>query len=139
MKVLFQKIGALLMALLVFVSTTSFTIDMHFCGSHLVSTGLFSKAENCGMENPDSEEDLDGCSISKKDCCTDTQFSFDGQHELQVQKDKMTQSQELFVAAFFVSYVASFEDLHNKVIPFKDYSPPLVVKDIQLLDEVFLI
>ncbi len=139
MKVLFQKTGAIFLALLVFASTTSFTIDMHFCGNKLVSTGLFEEADNCGMEMDQTIGDIDGCSVSKKDCCTDTHYSFDGQSEIQVQKVKLTQSQELFVTAYFAAYIISFEDLHNKVIPFKDYSPPLVVKDIQLLDEVFLI
>ena len=139
MKVLFQKIGALFLALLVFASTTSFTIDMHFCGNKLVDTGFFSEAENCGMEMEQPASSTDGCSVSKKSCCTDTHYSFEGQNELQTQKAELNKSQELFIAAFFASYVASFEDLHNKVIPFKDYSPPLVVKDIQLLDEVFLI
>ena len=129
------------MALLVFASTTSFTIDMHFCGSKLVSTGLFEEAENCGMEmdQAQSSSNVDGCSVTKKDCCSDTQYSFEGQNEMQAKKVELSQSQKLFVAAFITSYITSFEDLHNKVIPFKDYSPPLVVKDIQLLDEVFLI
>ena len=49
MKLFIKKITALLMAFVVLFSTMSFTISEHYCGDHLVDSGLFSKAENCGM------------------------------------------------------------------------------------------
>ena len=37
------------------------------------------------------------------------------------------------------SYINLFEGLEKNIVPFKNYSPPLIVTDIQVLDQVFLI
>ncbi len=38
------------MAIVVLLSTMSFTLDMHYCGDTLVDIAVFKKAETCGME-----------------------------------------------------------------------------------------
>lgn len=38
------------MALLVFLSTLSFTIESHYCGDVLVDTSMFDAVDTCGME-----------------------------------------------------------------------------------------
>ncbi len=127
------------MALVVIFSTMSFTINSHFCGDTLVSTSYFSKAKTCGMEMK-QDNDSKECSITKKNCCKDITQLIEGQDNLKNSAfDSLSYDQQLFVATFYYSYVNLFEGLHNNVIPFKDYAPPLVVKDIHVLDEVYLI
>jgi len=138
MKLFIKKITALLMAFVVLFSTMSFTISEHYCGDHLVDSGLFSKAENCGMEmeKPSSNKD---CSIKKSNCCSDVIKQFEGQNKLKSDTSTVTFNQQLFIASFITSYINVFEGLEENIIPFKAYSPPFLVKDIQILDEVYLI
>jgi hypothetical protein len=138
MKQNFQKISALLMAFVVVFSTMSFSISEHYCGDHLVDSALFSKAESCGMEmeNPAPTKD---CSVKKDNCCSDVVKQVEGQSDLKITSTDISFEQQIFVASFFYSYVNLFEGLENNIIPFKNYSPPLIVTDIQVLDEAYLI
>ena len=139
MRKVFQKIASIAMALIVVFSTMSFTISSHFCGDMLVETSYFGKAKSCGMEMS-KETKSDDCSVMKKNCCHDEASVIDGQDDLKnTSFNQLPFDQQVFVASFYYSYINLFEELHDKVIPFKNYTPPLVVKDIHLLDEVYLI
>jgi len=138
MKQFFNKIIATFMAFVVLFSTMSFTISEHYCGDYLVDSALFSKAESCGMEMEVSLS-VDECSIEKDNCCSDVLKQIEGQNELKTDLSNLNFEQQLFVASFIYSYVNLFEGLEENIIPFKYYSPPLLIKDIQVLDEVFLI
>jgi hypothetical protein len=133
-----KKITAIIMAFVVLFSTMSFSISEHYCGDHLVDAGLFSKAESCGMEMEKPSPNKD-CSIKKSNCCSDIVKQFDGQNELKTQVINLDVEQHLFIASFIYSYVNLFEGLDKNIIPFKNYSPPLLVTDIHVLDQVFLI
>ena len=137
MKQIFHKISSFLMAIVVLFSTMSFTVDMHYCGDTLVDSAIFHKAETCGMEmeNPSTE----GCSIKIKDCCSDEQLVIDGQDELKITFDKLTFDQQVFVASFVYTYINLFEGLEENVTSYRDYAPPLVIRQIYKLDETYLI
>ncbi|WP_245813548.1 HYC_CC_PP family protein [Lutibacter agarilyticus] len=133
-----KKITAFLMAFVVLFSTMSFTISEHYCGDHLVDSALFSKAASCGMEldKPGPTKD---CNVQKKNCCSDIVKQFEGQSELKTNVTPINLEQQFFIASYIYSYINLFEGLANNVIPFKHYTPPLLFKDIQVLDAVFLI
>lgn len=138
MKQLLRKISAIVMAFVVLLSTMSFTVSEHYCGHKLVDIGLFSKAESCGMElqKPASSND---CELKKSDCCKDEVKQFTGQNELNTSFSTLNFEQQVFVASFAYSYVNLFEGLAINIISFKYYTPPLLVTDILVLDQVFLI
>lgn len=139
MKKVFHKIASILMAFVVLLSTMSFTINSHFCGDMLVDTSYFVKGQSCGMDMQ-QEKKSDECSVIKKNCCQDVASVVEGQDTLKITSfDQLSFDQQVFIASFYYSYVNLFEGIHDKVIPFKNYSPPLVVKDIHVLDEVYLI
>jgi len=139
MKKVFHKIASIAMALIVVFSTMSFTVNSHFCGDMLVDTSYFVKAESCGMDMQ-QEKKSDECSVIKKNCCQDVASVVEGQDTLKITPfDQLSFDQQVFIASFYYSYINLFEGIHDKVIPFKNYSPPLVVKDIHVLDEVYLI
>ncbi len=115
---------------MVLFSTFSFTVDKHFCGSHLVDKAIFSKAETCGMQMNSSMEDH---------CCTNKKVTVEGQDELKVSFDSFDFHTQVFIAAYTYTYFELFESLPKQTVPFKNYSPPLLVTDIQLEDQVFLI
>ena len=58
---------------------------------------------------------------------------------LKTDLSNLTFQQQVFVTAFSYSYVNLFEGLDENIVPFKNYAPPLIVTDIQVLDQVFLI
>lgn len=125
------------MAFVVLFSTMSFTLNMHYCGDILVETAMFSKAKGCGMEmqNPSSE----GCAITKKNCCNDKQSVVDGQDELQLQFDKISFDQQVFITSFVFTYINLFEGFDEDISSYEEYEPPLVRKKIFKLDETYLI
>ena len=138
MKKVFQQISSFSLALIVFLSTVSFTIDSHYCGDSLVDSSLFGHVETCGMEvqqkMPSSE-----CDISDQDCCSDIQVVVEGQDDLKTSFDRLEKNQQLFVASFFYSYINLFDDLDTNIVPFRGYAPPFLIRDIQKLHETYLI
>lgn len=117
-------------------STVSFTIEKHFCGDKLIDVSVFSEANKCKMEAFEMELEK----ITKSPCCKDKIDLVQGQDELIVKTfDYLDFDQQLFVATFTHSYINLFEGLPQLAIPHKDYSPPILVTDIQVLDQVFLI
>ena len=127
------------MAFVVVFSTMSVTIHEHYCGGEMVDSSMFLKAESCGMDMA-MDIPAENCPEEvNSNCCEDVVKLVEGQTELKTQVTNLDFEQQLFVAAFIKSYINLFEGLDNQVIPFKDYSPPLIIKDIQLLDEVFII
>ena len=120
------------MALLVLFSTVSFTVDKHFCGEILVDQAVFSEAKTCGMHGhmPASTEDK---------CCDEEKVVVEGQKELKISFDDLDLDQQVFLASFTYSYANLFEGDAQAQTPFFHYKPPLLVYDIHLLDETFLI
>ena len=125
------------MAFVVLFSTMSFTINMHYCGDTLVETAIFHKAKGCGMEM--EKPSTEGCAITKKNCCDDQQLAIEGQDELQMQFDKVSFEQQVFIASFVYAYINLFEGYDEDVNSFREYKPPLVVRQIYKLDETYLI
>lgn len=131
----FQKTVTVAVAILVLISTLSIRIEKHYCGDHLVDVALFSEAEKCGMESSD-----DGTTNMAKNCCKDVVDLVEGQDELSLEKTEfLTSSQKVFILSFACVFggLQLPESLDDP--PFEHYTPPEVVQDIQVLNEVFLI
>ena len=137
MKKVFHNIFSILMAFVVLFSTMSFTVNMHYCGDTLVETAIFHKAKGCGMEM--EKPSTEGCSITMKNCCDDKQLVIDGQDELKVFFDSLTLEQQQFVASFIYSYYNLFEGFDEEINSFREYKPPLVVRQLYKIDETYLI
>lgn len=122
------------LTLLVLFSTFSFTVEKHYCGNTLVDIAVFSEAKGCGMETASMAK-------AKKPCCKDTVDLIEGQDELNIVSfDDLEFSTQLFVSSYiYTAFVSFFESLPKQIIPHKEYSPPNIIYDIQLLDAVFLI
>jgi len=125
------------MAFVVLFSTMSFTVNMHYCGDTLVETAIFQKAKGCGMEM--EKPSTEGCSITKKNCCNDEQLAIEGQDELQIHFDKVSFEQQVFIASFVYTYSNLFEEYNEDINSFREYKPPLVVRQLYKLDETYLI
>lgn len=142
MKKAFHRTISFVMAFVVLFSTMSFTISSHYCGDSLVDSSIFAKLKTCGMESETkivNPLQSTGCSITKKDCCSDTQETVSGQNELQLSFDKISVDQHIFVTAFFHTYNNLFEE-SQKITPSSTiFPPPNIVRHIYKLDESYLI
>lgn len=76
----------------------------------------------------------------KNNCCTNEVEVIKGQDDLKNTSFKdLKFQQQLFFTSFVYSFVNLFEDLSSHTIPHKNYSPPKLIHDIQLLGQVFII
>lgn len=134
MKQFLTKISSLILAFLVLFSTFSFTVDKHYCGDFLVDVSFTGKSENCGMQ-------MDKVATTiKKNCCKDEVHKVEGQDELQLNKiEKITFEKEQFLTAFVISYKDLFVVKEPKNNFYKDFSPPDISLDYQILYQTFLI
>lgn len=124
------------LAFLVLFSTVSLTIEKHFCGNVLVDVSIFSEGEDCGMDTLEMEQ----ATITKMSCCKDQVDVIQGQKDLALKNlDDLELEQQQFLTAFTYSYINLFEGVSKRIIPHKDYSPPNIIVDIQLVNDTFLI
>ena len=138
MKEILHQITAIAMAFIVLFSTMSFTVDMHYCGDHLVDFSLFEAADTCGMEAKTSQS-ANAYSVMEMDCCTDMEFVLEGLDDLKISLDQLTFEQQTFVTTFFYAYINLFQGIEENIVLFKEYSPPFLKRDIQILNQTFLI
>ncbi len=138
MKATFQKIVAVFLSAIVLLTTSSFTVGMHFCGDHLVDVALFQKAKTCGMEITPDNQDFDA-KIEQKSCCKDKQILLEGENELQSQNQNFTIVQLSVLLSFDYAYALLFETDNDNSSVFNGHSPPLLDIDYQVLYDTFLI
>lgn len=132
-KQLVHKVFTVGLALIVLFSTISFTIEKHFCGDTLVDVALFSQGQDCAGN-------VNNSTVKKKTCCKDEITVIEGQNELIIKAfNDLELEQQYFVYSIAYAHLNLFEGLSQQVVPNKDYSPPNLILDIQLLDQVFLI
>lgn len=123
------------MALLLLLSTVSWTIDKHLCMGRVMDIAFFVEADDCGMEAAASLIDEDFINH----CCSDESFTQQGQDDLKLNWNDIELEQQFFIVSFAHSYSRLFIGLKKEVVPHEQYPPPELVKNIQLLDQVFLI
>ena len=135
-KKMLHKTFSMVLACLVLLSTVSFTVEKHFCGDVLVDVSMFSQNEKCGMEMSVDEH----CQIAKKSCCKDEIDFVQGQKELKSTSfDDIHFEKQIFIATLFYAYLDLFNSLSKEIVPHKYYSPPNIISDIHILNEVFII
>ncbi|VXC28578.1 HYC_CC_PP family protein [Maribacter litoralis] len=137
MKKLIHKFLSVTMAVVVFLSTMSFSVDMHYCGDMLVDFSIMEQVKTCGMEKV--KTDCDNTTYTEKSCCTDTQLNVEGAESMKVSFDQLSFDQQVFVATFTYSYINLFQGIDSNEFSYKDYSPPFVKQNVQVLHQTFLI
>lgn len=142
MKGVLHKITSTLMALMVLLSTMSFSVDMHYCGGHLVDFSMFDKVDSCMMKAVKSK-DFNSCKMmgmeSEASCCSDVEVTIEGQDDLKIPLDNLTFEQQQFVLSFTYSFINLYKEANENIVLYKDYVPPPLLRDVQILDQTFLI
>ena len=147
-----HRITALSLALIVLVSSSGLTMDMHYCMGHLKNVNFFGKAKTCHdkvrpIKNAHCKKIQKAChqkfavSQSQKanGCCDNHSIQYDldtefiqSSFDILVGFDYQSLSINNFSARFFES--------SNIVIPaFLLYKPPIPERDIPVLIQSFLI
>lgn len=137
MKKFLQKISVSVLSLIVILSSMSFTIDKHYCGDTLVDVSYFGKADDCGMGGMKMK--VNPKKMKKKKCCkNETEFiessTFDKEKIITFPSESFE-----FLVFHIYSYINSYEEVKLEKEFYKDFSPPDIVQDIQVLHETFLI
>lgn len=138
MKQTLNRLFSVSMAMLLLASTTSWTVGKHYCMGHLMDVSLFAAAEDCGMAMSTSSDDNSHIT-DQNSCCNDELIVVEGQDDLKISFEETSLDQQLFFISFAYTYLNLFNDLVERPVPNEQYPPPILVKDIQLLDEVFII
>ena len=99
---------------------------------------LFSQVDDCGMDM-DFGDNQDSVEQSEDSCCSDETISMQGQDDLLKGFDQISTPQKVFLTAFIYSYISLLTEGETQNRPFDLYPPPLLTKDIHLVNGVFLI
>ncbi len=129
-----------ILALLVLVSSSSFMVNMHFCGGHMQSVSLIEDAAPCPMEVelPPCHKKME---VRKSGCCEDKHVAFEG-------KDFSTKVQDFSLLTWqAINWVAALPVIMeviqvNEALAFSNhipYKPPIVERDLPVLKQSFLI
>lgn len=138
MKAVLHKIASIAMALLLLLSTTSWKVEKHYCMGRLINVALFVHVDDCGMDMDllrSTEPKLD----NKNSCCDDRVILIEGQDDLKISFHDLDVKGQTFLIALSYTFSDSGVILGHQAVAQSIYPPPILVKDIQLLDEVFLI
>jgi hypothetical protein len=131
MKQKLHQITAFSLALIVLVSSVSFTVNKHICGGKVANTTLFVSADNCGMDMAicETKPASSKSSLEKEPCCKDVSEFVQGndipQQALQV--TSLTKSD--FVFQLVNAYVAKATRITTeKQTLLRFYRPPTLLK-----------
>ncbi|MFT5751002.1 MAG: hypothetical protein ACI86L_000502 [Dokdonia sp.] len=140
MKAILHKISAALMAIVLVFTTMSFSVSMHYCGDTLVNYSFTHAVDGCVMHSM-ATSDATGCDevLSKKSCCSDEQWVFEGQDEVKVSWDSFSLEQPSIFEVNNFSYLNLSFGGAQKEMSFKAHAPPLIVRDIYVFDQSFLL
>lgn len=140
MKKLSFKITSFLLAFTMLFSTLSFSVDKHYCGNQLFSESIFSHARDCGMQQMNlCDKKATSNAIKSNGCCHNVQVFIQGQNL--EQKALTAIALELSQVALIVDFKAfNFEQAYqHHPVAYQNYTPPLLVNDIPVLVQSFLI
>ncbi|SNR53563.1 hypothetical protein SAMN04488009_2207 [Maribacter sedimenticola] len=137
MRNMLHKFFSVAMALLLLLSTISWTVEKHLCMGRVLDIAFFHSAEDCGMEAGLAL--LDDASQYEKHCCDDESFTMQGQDDLNHDTFNLDFSQQVFLISFTTSYLNLFQESTDKKIVLDSYPPPILAEDLNILHQVFLI
>ena len=141
---------ALLMALLLLTSSVSFAVDLHFCKGELKSISFWGKAPSCHEQaaakvscphHRRMKADKGEAALEKSNCCDNRTVQVEADHERQTQTAmelELNPSLQYFLMAYTVSLLPA-EDIARTLAPYLNYKPPLIPRDIPVLNQSFLL
>ena len=147
------RIIALMMAFLMLFTSTSFAMDMHYCGGELKSVSFFGKAKTCHDLAAEFEKSTKSCPHHKKmvtknegcsedkDCCSNKTVILQFEQDQKTQYVHYVVNKELkqFVIAYVSAFLSDRYDNKGHAANYILYRPPIIQEDIQVLYQTFLL
>lgn len=139
---LLHKLFHIILALLLFISSTGLVINKHYCQNELKSIALFVKAKAChsdsAMKNCPFHNPPDG-EKKEKDCCNDeTEY-------VKVDEEQLTPTVEynlplnpVLISTLFVVLNFELPAFDKQTLHYLNYKPPLIVCDLPVRLQTFL-
>ncbi len=138
-----QRTTHIILALMVFFSSTGFVLNKHFCQNELKSVAIFSQAEPCHaqktmrscpmhgqMEVPGSNE--------SKGCCDDTTDYVKSDIDQLVSNFSLDlESQLVLLSVALFSANMPLPTIERQSVHYLNYKPPLIVCDLPLSLQTF--
>ncbi len=148
------RITALTLAIVMFFTSFSYSVDVHYCQGHLKSVKLFGQAKTC--HEMAAENSTKACSSSKhndhhnskscadaddeKDCCQNKTFNFESDDDQQILSSTLLDLDQVqFLASFVVQYLLTLDRCTDDNPRYTQYRPPLLFRDIPVLIQSFLL
>lgn len=131
-----RSISSILFAILVVISSTNFTIGMHFCMGKVENVALFGKAESCQKEkalSPCHKQMLPGCCEDEVVYHEGTDFKASIAHYQIVPPAPV----DIERPVVFLSVIIPAAPVAS--IQYYKYDPPLRTCDLTVEHQVFLI
>lgn len=143
------RIIAFSLAMLILLTSSGLTLDMHMCQGNLKSFSLFGKAKSCVelAQKKQCHKTKKSCheqissekKTCKKGCCDNISTVIKLSTDLVEGQTALYSAQNLQFAAVFVYTYFGFTDYKPSPHYFQHYKPPLLNRDIPVLIQSFLI
>lgn len=144
---------SLLMAFLVFTSSISFAIDIHYCGGDVKSINFFGEAEKCHEMEQESKaasnhecckkknDERSYCKMksNKKDCCHNEQIVFEQDNDLKLADKSTVNLEEISPVLVYFLVSQLFFEFDTKPAFYSYYDPPVLSQNILVQQQVFRI
>ncbi|MEM9990641.1 MAG: hypothetical protein AAF738_02690 [Bacteroidota bacterium] len=151
-----HRITALTMAVVLFVTSTGFSIDVHYCKDKIKSIRIFGEALSCHKNTPTSSTKAcchskqktcelaptsqDDANLCEKNCCSNKTIQIDNNQNTEKQLPvEISPLQIQFLAVFVQVFVLKKTKLHQLISSHLNYIPPLLNRNIPVLIQSFLL
>ena len=139
-----KRIFSIFLTLLFVFTTIGYSLATHYCRGEVHKQGLFFLHANdlsCGMEKSDQHTNCahHGSALSKKSCCEDDWQIFkitDDYTSASANEAAVAETAAPLIAAAFVTHPYESE---NSSFEYLNYRPPLLLRDISVLVQSFLL
>ena len=142
------RFTALSLALLMFLTSMVFVVDVHYCSGHIKSLNFFGKAKacyelaskKCPHHQNNSTQDH-ATESEKKNCCQNKSFQFEADQDQTTQSVSLilTPQVQQFLTAYVLTFFNTVPVFDTKQSLLAHYTPPLISRDFSVLFEAFLI
>ncbi len=130
------------MAFLLLMSSTGFSMNLHFCGHKIQDIQFYHESASCNMLkelncnfSPEIMEQM-----KKNGCCNDQHFELSTDESiLKKQNLDLSGFQIHFISAFIASFVKPDFYFQKQSFTYLEYSPPLLEYDFRVLYQSFII
>ena len=147
MKRLKHKIISILLIPIVLFSTTSFSVEKHICGDNICSISIETIDSGEAIDKTTSDHPVDSCCIDAEgsccsgdaSCCEKEWEQVDGSIAKKEKEIHLNAIHPYFVAAYIFSLNEIFVSDVDVSKEYTNYISPLIVKDLLIINQVFLI